>query len=438
MLAGRVGCWPPMSEPTITCPFCRRDFKLNETLAAPLVDGVRREYENRLASKDAEVAARQEELRAREAAVGKARDEIDAQVADKLRRERGKIAEEEGRKAKQVLAGEIEQRVRENAELHEVIRQRETKLAEAQKAQAELLRKQRELDDARREFDLTVEKRIQEGLEATRAQARKETEERLHLQVAERDQTIASMRQKVEELQRKAEQGSQQLQGEVLELELEAALKAKFPMDIIEPVPKGEYGGDVVHRVVGPGGQVAGTILWESKRTKAWSDGWLAKLRGDQRTAKAELAIIISQALPKGIETFDFVDEVWVAHPKTAIPVAIALRASLLEVAAARKSAEGRQTKMDMVYQYMTGPGFRHRVQAILEAFTSMQEDLDREKKAITKQWAKREQQITQVMQATAGLYGDLQGIAGKSVVQIDGLELPTLEAVASDEETPT
>ena len=422
-----------MSEPTITCPYCKRDFKLNETLAAPLVDGVRRDYESRLASKDAEVAAREEALQAKEQALGKAKEEIDTQVADKLRRERGKIAEEEGRKAKQVLALELEQRARENADLQEVIRQREAKLAEAQQAQTEFLRKQRELDDALRELDLTVEKRTQEGLEATRAQACKEAEERLHLQVAEKEQTIASMKQKLEELQRKAEQGSQQLQGEVLELELEAALKAKFPTDLIEPVPKGEYGGDVVQRVVGANGQVAGTILWESKRTKAWSDCWLAKLRGDQRTAKAEVAIIVSQTLPRGVDTFDFIDGVWVAHPKAAIPVAIALRTSLLEVAAARKSVEGRQTKMDMVYQYMTGPGFRHRVQAILEAFTSMQEDLDREKKAMTKQWAKREQQIAQVMQATAGLYGDLQGIAGKSVVQIDGLELPTLEAAAPD-----
>jgi hypothetical protein len=424
-----------MSEPTITCPFCKRDFKLNETLAAPLVDGVRRDYESRLASKDAEMAALEKAVRAQEEAVINAKEKVDAEVADKLRRERAQIAEEEGRKAKQVLATELEQRARENADLQEVVREREAKLAEAQKAQAELLRKQRELDDARRELDLTVEKRIQEGLDATRIQARKEAEERLHLQVAERDQTIASMKQQLDEARRKAEQGSQQLQGEVLELELEASLRARFPTDIVEPVPKGEHGGDLVHRVVGSGGQVAGTILWESKRTKSWSDGWLAKLRGDQRAAKAEIAVIVSQALPKGVETFAFVDEVWVTHPRTAIPLAVALRGSLLEVAAARKAAEGQQTKMDMVYRYMTGPGFRHRVHAILEAFTGMQEDLDREKKLITKQWAKREQQIAQVMQATTGLYGDLQGIAGKTVVQIEGLELPTLEALPPDGE---
>jgi hypothetical protein len=425
-----------MSEPTITCPYCKRDFKLNETLAAPLVEGVRRDYENKLASKETEMAARQAELRTREEALAKAKEDVDAQVADKLRRERARIAEEEMRKAKQALATEIDQRTREKVELEEVLRQKDAKLAEAQKVQAELLRKQRELDDARRELDLTVEKRIQQGLEATRAQARKDAEEKLHLQVAEREQTIASMKQKIEELQRKAEQGSQQLQGEVLELELEAALKAKFPTDVIEPVAKGEYGGDVVHRVMGIAGQPAGTILWESKRTKNWTDGWLGKLRTDQRAAKADVAIIVSQALPKDVDSFALVEEIWVAHPKVALSVAVALRVSLLEVASARKAAEGQQTKMDMVYRYMTGPGFRHRVQAILEAFSSMKDDLDREKKAITKQWAKREQQITQVMEATVGLYGDLQGIAGKTVVQIDGLEMEALDAVEGGQDS--
>ncbi|MGH8472203.1 MAG: DUF2130 domain-containing protein, partial [Gammaproteobacteria bacterium] len=170
------------------------------------------------------------------------------------------------------------------------------------------------------------------------------------------------------------------------------------------------------------------TILWECKRTKNWSDGWLGKLREDQRAAKAEVAIIISQVLPKDVEAFDLIDRVWVAHPRVAIPVAATLRQSLVELAMARQAAEGQQTKMEMVYQYLTGPRFRHRVQAIVEAFSSMQEDLDRERKAITKQWAKREEQIDRVMQATVGMYGDLQGIAGKSLQEIEGLELEALE----------
>jgi hypothetical protein len=221
------------------------------------------------------------------------------------------------------------------------------------------------------------------------------------------------------------------LQGEVQELELEMLLKKKFTRDAVEPVAKGEHGGDILHRVVNTLGQPCGSILWESKRTKNWSDGWLAKLRDDQRTAKAELAVIISQVLPKGVEAFGLVDDVWVAHPQAALPVAVALRYMLLEVAAARQASEGQQTKTELVYQYLTGPRFRQRVQAIVEAFSSMKEDLDKEKKAIMKQWAKREEQIGRVMESTVGMYGDLQGIAGKTIQEIEGLEMKSLEAPA-------
>jgi hypothetical protein len=245
----------------------------------------------------------------------------------------------------------------------------------------------------------------------------------------EKEQTITSMQKQIEELKRRAEQGSQQLQGEVQELELEALLTSKFPQDQIQPVAKGEHGGDVLHRVAGSFGQSCGTILWESKRTKNWSDGWLIKLREDQRQAKAEIAIIVSQALPKEVETFEFIDGVWVTHPKAALPVAIAMRHTLMEVASARQASEGQQTKMEMVYQYLMGPRFRQRVQAIVEGFSSMQEDLDKERKVIMKQWAKREEQIVRVMHATVGMYGDLQGIAGKTLQEIEGLELQALDA---------
>ncbi len=416
-----------MTEPMITCPKCQTEIKLTESLAAPIVESARREYEQRLAQKDADIAKRETSLREREKEIVQAKEAIDDQVAEKLRQERARIVAEEHKKAKLALATDFEQKRKELADLQDVLKQRDEKLAEAQKAQAEVLRKQRELDDAKREFDLTVEKRIQEGLATVREQAHKEAEEQLKFKVLEKEQTITSMQKQIEELKRKAEQGSQQLQGEVQELELEALLSAKFPRDTIEPVPKGEYGGDVLQRVTGSLGQCCGAILWESKRTKSWSDGWLVKLREDQRAAKAEIAVIVSQTLPKGVETFELIDGVWVTHPKAAIPVAVTLRHTLIEIASARQATEGQQTKMEMVYQYLTGPRFRQRVQAIVEAFSSMQEDLDKEKKVITKQWAKREEQIERVMQATVGMYGDLQGIAGKTLQEIEGLELKAL-----------
>jgi len=425
-----------MSEPTITCPNCKTEIKLTESLAAPLIESTRRDYEKRLALKDTDIAKKEESLREREAAVSKATQAIDDQVAEKILVERAKIVSEESKKAKLALQSDIDQKARELAELQEVLTQRDIKLAEAQKTQADLIRQKRELDDAKRELELTVEKRVQDGLLVTREQAKKEAEEGLKLKVMEKEQTIASMQTQIEELKRRAEQGSQQLQGEVQELELEAVLRTKFPRDTIEPVPKGEFGGDALQRVIGPLGQVCGTILWESKRTKNWSDGWLVKLRDDQRTAKADIAIIVSQTLPKDIESFDLVNGIWVTNAKSVFSLAVALRHSLIELASARQALDGQQTKTEMVYQYLTGPRFRHRVEAIVEAFSSMQEDLDREKKAITKQWAKREEQIERVMQATAGMYGDLQGIAGKTIQEIEGLEFRAINGPSLDKDT--
>ena len=412
-----------MAEPTVVCPQCKTEIKLTESLAAPLLESVRRDYEQRISQKDADVAEREKLLNERAETLDKAKRTLDQQIEQKLQLERARIGAEEAQKAKLALGNDLDQKVKEINTLQDILKQRDTKLAEAQKAQAEVIRKQRELDDAKRELDLTVEKRVQADLSTEREKAKKEAEEELKLKVMEKDQTITAMQRQIEELKRRAEQGSQQLQGEVQELELEALLTAKFPRDTIQPVPKGEFGGDVLHRVIGPLNQICGTILWESKRTKNWSDGWLPKLREDQRAAKAEIAVIISQALPKDIDTFGLVDGVWVADPKVTLPVALSLRQTLIEIAAARQASEGQQTKIEMVYQYLTGPRFRQRVEAIVEAFSSMKKDLDAEKKAITRQWAKRDEQIDRVMQATVGMYGDLQGIAGKTLQEIEGLE---------------
>jgi hypothetical protein len=416
-----------MAEPTIICPKCKNEIKLTESLAAPLIESTRLDFEKRLAQKDLDVAGREKSIQEREEALSKSKDSLETQVATRVQQERGKIAVEEAKKAKLALSNDIEQKTKEVADLQEILKQKDAKLTEAQKTQADLLKQKRELDDAKRELDLTVEKRIAEGLTATRQQARKEAEDELKLKVSEKEQTISSMQKQIEDLKRRAEQGSQQLQGEVQELELETLLRARFPHDNIEPVPKGEFGGDALQRVHNPLGQPCGTILWESKRTKNWSDGWLAKLRDDQRTAKAEIAVLVSPVLPKDVEAFDLVNGIWVAHPRVAIPVAIMLRASLMELAVARQSSEGQQTKSEMLYSYLTSPRFRLRVQAIVEAFSNMKEDLDKERKVITKQWAKREEQIERVMQATVGMYGDMQGIAGKTLQEIEGLEMKAL-----------
>ncbi len=417
-----------MNEPIVTCPHCKTEIKLTESLAAPLVASIRQGYEEQLAQKDVQVGQREAALREAQAAIARERRAIDDTVADKLAAERREIAEEEAKKARRLAAADLEQQAKAMAEMAEMLRDREEKLAAAQKTQAELIRKQRELDDARRELELTIERRVEESLGAIRDKAVQETETRLKLRVAEKEEMIAGMQRQIEELKRKAEQGSQQLQGEVQELELEAMLRAEFPQDTIEPVPKGEHGGDLLQRVVGPGCQPCGTILWESKRTKNWTDGWLPKLRDDQRAAHAEVALIVSQVLPKNVDSFSLIDGVWVAGPRCALPVACVLRHSLIELAALRQAGEGQQTKMDLVYQYLTGPRFRHRIEAIVEKFGDMREDLEKERKTMTRLWAKREGQIRGVLDATAGMYGDLQGIAGRTLEEIDGLTVRLIE----------
>jgi hypothetical protein len=422
-----------MNEPTIICPNCQHELKLTESIAAPLIQKSQQQFEQRLAQKDQDILKREAVVREQLESIEKSKASIADQVAAQLKVERERVAAEEAKKARLALGADLDQRVKEIAELQKILEDKDAKLGEAQKVQADLMRKQRELDDARRELEVTVEKKVQESLVAVRNKAKQEAEEGLKLKVTEKEEQIASMQRQIEELRRKAEQGSQQLQGEAFEIELEAVLRAKFPRDIIEPVPKGEFGGDVIHRVVGPSGQVCGTILWESKRTKNWSDTWLAKLREDQRTAKAEIALIVSNALPKGVESFDHVEGVWVTEPRCMVPVALALRQTLVELAAARQASDGQQTKMELVYQYLTGPRFRHRIEAIVERFSDMQTDLERERKTTTRLWAKREEQIRGVIESTVGMYGDLQGIAGRAFQEIESLDVLAIEAKSNE-----
>jgi hypothetical protein len=415
-------------EPIILCPNCGTEIKLTESLAAPLIAETRKQFEIKLTNQQQKFDVREFAIKAKEQALENEKASLDAKIDELVKVERKKILDEEKRKAASLSSAEIEAKTNEITELQELIKQRTEKLAEAQAVQATLLKKERMLDDAKRELDLTVEKRVQENFSAVREAAKAEVEGELRLKVSEREEQILSMQRQIEELRRKSEQGSQQLQGEVLELELEQALSARFPADSIEPVAKGEFGGDVLQKVNTPSGSLVGTILWESKRTKSWSDGWLTKLRSDQRTANADISILITRTLPKEIENFGQIDGVWVSAPSFSVPLAITLRHMLLEIAKSKKSGEGQQSKMELVYTYLTGPKFRHRVEAIVENFSEMQADLDREKKATTRLWAKREMQIHNVIDSTVGMYGDLQGIAGQALQEIEGLSLPLLE----------
>jgi hypothetical protein len=425
-------------EPSIVCPSCRTEIKLTETLAAPLIEAAKRDSDAQLRQKEAEIAKREEEIRAQQAAVKKAKDAIGAELADRMKAERAKVAEEEANKARAAFSLDLHHKAQQLEELTKAYNEREGKLVEAQKAQAEAVRKERELADAKREFDLTIEKRVAEKQGEIQTRARAEAEQALLLRVQEKEQTIFSMQKQIEELKRKSEQGSQQLQGEVQELQLEALLRSSFPHDAIMPVPKGEFGGDTIQHVTAQYGQPCGKILWESKRTRNWSDGWLQKLRDDQRAAKADAAVIVSQALPKSIGVFGQIDGVWITSPTCVAAVAVAIRHALIEVTMARKSGEGQQSKMEAMYHYLTGPRFRHRVEAIVEKFRDMQADLEKERRAMQKSWAKREQQIQGIIGATSGMWGDMQGIAGRSMQEIEGLDFEDTPGVEDNSREST
>lgn len=421
-------------EATLHCPNCNHEIRLTESLAAPLLAETRQRFQQQLASKDAEMERKTEALRLEREQVAKDREQIEDHVAKRLTAERAQLVAAESKKAREAAAAELQAKETEAAELRATLFTNNAKLADAQKQQAELMRQQRALEEEKRELDLTIERRVQASISEIQIKARQEANDAARLRVAEKDQTIESMTRTIEELKRKAEQGSQQSQGEVLELELEELLRGRFPTDSIEPVGKGELGADVIQQVNGAIGQSAGMILWETKRTKAWSDGWLAKLRDDQRRSGADIALIISHVLPKHIEQFDLVDGVWVAHPRCALPVAVALRQGLIDVGSSRLVQQGQQTKMEQVYHYLTGTKFRQRVEAVVEKFNDMREDLDKERKFMGRQWAKRETQILAVVESTVGMVGDLQAIAGKAMPEIPSLEVPRLESSTESE----
>ena len=417
-----------MNEPTIVCPKCSTEIKLTETLAAPMVAAVEEKYKKQLKDVVSRVEDDKAALRVEQDELATKHKQLDAQVQEKMEAQRSTIAAEERKKAEAHAAKELDDAVEKIAEARTELIANEEKLAEAQKEQANLLRNQRDRDEEKRELDLTVEKKIQEGLSAAREKAQKDAEDLMGLRVREKEETITQMARQIEDLRRKAEQGSQQLQGEVQELQLEETLREKFPEDSIDPVPKGVSGGDALQSVI-VNGHLCGTILWESKRTKAWSNAWLAKLRDDQRAAKADIAIIVSQTLPREMDTlFDVIDKVWVCGPTVAVALGAVLRDGLYRAAAQDAISSGMETKAELVYQSLPGAQVNRRVEALGEAVSTMKEDLDKERKAITKQWVKREAQIERVMQSTVGMYGDLQGIAGSAIHEVEGLEMKALE----------
>jgi hypothetical protein len=405
---------------TITCPNCNSSIEVTEVMSAQLRMQLRREFEGELRSREADFAKREAAIKSLQQTLTAERSAIDEQVAERLKTQRQKLEADALVKARESVSLELKDAQSELTETR-------GKLEQAQQVELQLRKERRELEEQKKSLELEVTRRIDKERETIREAALRDADEQHRLKDAEKDKRISDLAREIENLKRKADQGSQQLQGEVLEIDLELLLRQQFPGDEIMPVPKGVHGGDVVHLVRDSTGSECGIILWESKRTKNWSDGWLPKLRNDQRAAKAHVAILVSDELPKNVSTFAFINEVWVTNRACSIGLALALRCGVLDAAKVRRAMDGQQDKMAVLYNYLSSTGFQNRVAGIVEAFVTLRNDLEAEKRTITKQWAKREKQIEQALNHTSSMYGDLQGIIGGSLQTIESLELPAL-----------
>ncbi|HQG49166.1 MAG TPA: DUF2130 domain-containing protein [Sedimentisphaerales bacterium] len=405
----------------ITCPNCQTQIEITEVISTQLRASIRDELETELGLVRQKLKQQQEDLAKKQQELQEKVQAVEEQVEAKLAAERP------------VLEQAIRQRLREEQDLElkdkaAVIAELQAKVQEATAKELIFLKEKRELQEKARNVDLEVERRLQQQLQAVREQAAKDMEEQQKLKLMESEQKVQTLLKQIEDLKRRAEQGSQQAQGEVLEIALEELLKGLFPTDAIEPVPKGVRGADVVQRVFDDSGLDCGLILWESKRTRHWSKDWLPKLRDDLRMVGASRSVIVSEQLPEHIRHFGQVDGVWVASWACVHPVAVMLRESLIGVAKSRRALDGQHGKMELVYNYLTGQEFCNRVSGIAEAFVTMRQDLEREKQVFQTQWNKRAKQLERVLLNTTGLYGDLQGIIGSTLPEIRGMGLSALD----------
>lgn len=409
-----------MVEEKIYCPHCKKEISLTETLVNQIKDGARKEFEEETRLRDAELKRREEELLKRSR-------EVDKEVSSRLTADREKLVNEARKKAREESIVELRSLKEENLE-------NEKRIEEFRRSEIELRTKARQLEEEKKEFELKIARTMDAEREKIRRETLESYTEEHRLKDLEKDKKISDLVKLTEELKRKAEQGSMQTQGEVLELDLESMLRARFPVDVIEPVPKGIKGADILQRVHTRNGQLCGTIAWESKRTKNWSDDWVTKLKDDQREVKAEAAVLVSETLPKGINTFAMMEGVWVTGVQLAGSLAEALRVGLIQVAQTRTAASGKEEKMEAVYNYLTGSEFRHKIEAMVEGLKAMKEDLDREKRATIKSWAVREKQMERVVENIANMFGDMQGIVGKTLPEIKSFELGEGDAAEPEE----
>jgi hypothetical protein len=406
-------------EEKIKCPKCGELISIDSVLSHQIEERIKKEIEAAQKVKEKELDRKAEELKKLSAEIAESKKEIDSLVAGKVA---GQLAAEKIKLFKEAkVEAEKEQNSR-TALLEEQLKSKDEKLAQATKNEVELRKEKIKLDEEKRTFELEKMRQLEEAKKLIVEDATKQAAEEQQYIIAQLKKQLTDATKAKDELARKLEQGSQQTQGEVLELELEAILKSEFPQDEVVPVPKGVTGADIIQKVIDRSGRICGQIVWESKKTKAWSDGWVQKLKDDQRAIKADLAVIVSVTLPEGVAGFAFRNGVWICDVKMIIALAMSLRMNLEAITRERAMSVGKNEKMEVLYSYLTGIEFKQRVEAIVEAFSSMDEGLKKERLAYEKIWSEREQQLKKVMKNTIGMYGDMSGLV--ALPEIKRLEL--------------
>lgn len=389
---------------SITCPNCHTEIPLTEAISHQVEERLRSKFEAeraRLAAEHAQVLADKDaEL---EAAVNKARTEI-ATAAEA--------------KASEKVATELR-------DLSSQLEEQAERRREAEERELVLLKEKRALQEEREALELKVERQLEEERAELSATIAERVEESYRLKLREKNLTLEQMGKRIDELQAAADQKRSGLQGEVLEREIEDVLREAFPADAIDPVKTGKRGADVLQRVRSGRGSDCGTILWESKNAKHWSSGWVEKLRSDQQAEKADVAIIVTAALPEGVNRIAFVGGVWVCDFASAVALATALRQALVAIAQARIVDTNRAQALGEVYEYLCGQEFQHRITNTVTAALAMKEDLDGERRTSDRLFAKREKQIEILLRNSAGMYGELQAIVGGALRPVAALELP-------------
>lgn len=360
------------------------------------------------------------------------KSQLEDQIKQHLREEYNQKWVEEKKKLEQSVAESIKKQLleeseREKKDLEERIETQKKELDKAREYELELRKKTTALEEKEKNLELEKQRQIDEERKKIQEKTEIEVSEKFHLREKEYEQNIESLKKSLEDAQRKASQGSQQLQGEAQEIQLEEQLKHAFPSDEIIEVAKGVRGADIIQKIFDKNGRHCGTIIWESKRTKSWEKKWVEDLKVNMLSSKGDVAVIVSAILPEGIKNFGFKEGVYVTSYECFLAIATILRKSIIDNHLVKQSVVGKNEKMEMVYNYFLSSEFQQRVSAIAEAFTSMKNDLDTEKRVFAKLWAKREKEIEKVILNTSSLHGEIHGLIGS--------ELPTVKSLEFTEE---